>query len=268
VKSTQPNRVCDSDSEREVMGLNICSSRASEIEGFLMSVGEGEAVSVNCMNAHSCEQYFSNPHYQTAINDTDILLPDGSGIVLASMLTPGPVLQKLSGYAFFEEVMRVMQEKGGSVFFMGGHPSTLARVIDRARAEYPNVNCDGYSPQYKRSFDENDVRKFTSLIQHARADFTFIGLGAPKQEILIKELKAGLHSGAIVGVGAVFDFYANAVPRASKITRRLHLEWLSRLIHDPKRIWRRVLISQTMFVGRLTIEVVCGKLRRDSKKLQ
>ena len=142
--------------------------------------------------------------------------------------------------------------------FMGSSENVLTRIKEKAAVEYPNIEVLTYSPPYKPEFSEEDNKAIISAINNANPDLLWIGMTAPKQEKWTysrwKELDIHCHVGTI---GAVFDFFAGTVERAPIWWQRHGLEWLYRLIREPRRMWKRYIIGNALFLWNVMKEK-CG----------
>ena len=145
--------------------------------------------------------------------------------------------------------MNKLNEKGGVCFFMGSSEKVLSMIRENAKVDYPNIRIDTYSPPYKPVFSDEDNALIIEAINASDPDLLWIGMTAPKQEKWAyshwNELNIHCHCGTI---GAVFDFYAGTLRRAPEWWQNHSLEWLYRLIKEPKRMWRRYLIGNILFI--------------------
>jgi len=135
-----------------------------------------------------------------------------------------------------------------SVFYMGASNETLAKIQARNRREFPNVKCQTYSPPYKPEFSQEDTQKMRDEINAFKPDILFVGMTAPKQEKWVHQNREHLEASVICSIGAVFDFYAGTVKRPGPMWQKMGLEWLPRLLNEPKRLWERNFISTPRFV--------------------
>ena len=140
--------------------------------------------------------------------------------------------------------------------FMGSSERVLRLIRERAAGDYPNLEIVTYSPPYKAEFTEEDNRAIVLAINEAKPDLLWIGMTAPKQEKWTyqhwKELDIDCHVGTI---GAVFDFYAGTATRAPKWWQQHGLEWLYRLMIEPRRMWRRYVIGNPLFIWNIWKEL-------------
>ena len=143
--------------------------------------------------------------------------------------------------------------------FMGSSEKVLALIKERADKDYPHLEVVTFSPPYKKEFSEEDNRAIIKAINDADPDLLWIGMTAPKQEKWTyrhwKELNIHCHVGTI---GAVFDFYAGTAKRAPMWWQEHSLEWLYRLVKEPRRMWRRYVIGNPLFLWNVTKEMMRG----------
>lgn len=151
--------------------------------------------------------------------------------------------------------MNKLEKKGGTVMFMGSSQKVLDLIVKRAAVEYPHLKVVTYSPPYKPEFSDEDNKAIIDAINAANPDLLWIGMTAPKQEKWTyshwNELNIHCHVGTI---GAVFDFFAGTVERAPIWWQEHGLEWLYRLMKEPKRMWRRYIIGNSLFLWNMVKE--------------
>jgi N-acetylglucosaminyldiphosphoundecaprenol N-acetyl-beta-D-mannosaminyltransferase len=203
---------------------------------------------INTLNAHCFNMTLSDVYYKEALLNCEILLPDGESVVFALKWLTGQKLTKIAGADLFVYEMERVQHSGGKCFFLGSSESTLQKIKERAKKEYPNVQVQTYSPPYKAEFSNEDNAAMLVAINAFQPDVLMVGMTAPKQEKWAYQHYNQLQVGHICCIGAVFDFYAGIVNRAPQWMINLSLEWFYRLIREPQRMWRRYLIGNTKFL--------------------
>ncbi|MFV0590662.1 MAG: WecB/TagA/CpsF family glycosyltransferase [Draconibacterium sp.] len=203
---------------------------------------------INTINAHSYNTTLADQEFTAALQNCDVLIPDGISVVWAIRWLTGQKSQKIAGADLFFYEMERMQKAGGKVFFLGSTEETLAKIKSRAAKEYPNVNMGMYSPPYKPEFSEEDNRAILAAVNTFQPDVLFVGMTAPKQEKWAYRHFNQLSVGHVCCIGAVFDFYAGTINRAPAWMIKLGMEWLYRLVKEPKRMWRRYLVGNSKFV--------------------
>lgn len=212
---------------------------------------------INTINAHSYNTAQEDALFAEALKKGDALIPDGISIVKACkrMRAQSQPRERIAGWDLFEFEMDKLNKRGGRCFFMGSSEKVLALIKQRAAVEYPNIAVESYSPPYKPEFTPEDNKMIINAINAANPDLLWIGMTAPKQEKWAyshwKELDIHCHCGTI---GAVFDFFAGTVERAPMWWQRNGLEWLYRLVKEPKRMWRRYIIGNVLFIWNVSKE--------------
>lgn len=207
-------------------------------------------MAVNTINAHSTCVAEDDSEFKSALQNSDILIPDGASIVLGARLLGTPVDERVSGYDFFTAISALAEKDGSlSCFFLGSSDQVLEKIEKRFKQDYPSVRVAGtLSPPFKPVFTKEDNDSMIETINSAKPDILWVGMTAPKQEKWIEENRQYLDIGFASAIGAVFDFYAGTKKRAPQWAQKHGLEWFHRLISEPKRVWRRYLINNPRFV--------------------
>ena len=222
----------------------------------LASLPEGKLL-INTINAHSFNTAKKDKLFAEALTNGDVLIPDGVSIVKACrwIKAKSQPKERIAGWDLFEFEMSKLEKKGGTVMFMGSSQKVLDLIVKRAAKVYPHLKVVTYSPPYKPEFSDEDNTAIIEAINNANPDLLWIGMTAPKQEKWtyshLKDLNIHCHVGTI---GAVFDFFAGTVERAPIWWQEHGLEWLYRLLKEPKRMWRRYIIGNTLFLWNMTKE--------------
>lgn len=203
-----------------------------------------------CANPHSLVQAMDDLVFQQALHGADLLTPDGAGIILASKILGGRIRERVTGSDIFWGLSERLNAIGGrSYFFLGSTDETLAAIQKKMALEYPQITFAGaYSPSYTPEFTAEENRQMVEAIRKAQPDVLWVGMTAPKQEKWIHQHRALLDVKFIGAIGAVFDFYVGNVKRSHPIFQKIGLEWLPRLLQEPRRLWRRNFISSPLFL--------------------
>ena len=206
---------------------------------------------IGTINAHSFVVAQKDAAFAEALLAADALLPDGISIVKACRwlgMQNAPD-EKIAGADLFAYEMGRLNEKGGTCFFLGSSTATLSLIEEKAKTVYPSITVKSYSPPYKPIFSPEESQAMVDAVNAADPDLLWVGMTAPKQEKWLHdhwdELDIHCHAGAI---GAVFDFFAGTVERAPQKWIDLGLEWLYRLLKEPRRTWRRYLVNNPKFL--------------------
>lgn len=226
----------------------------------LAEIPDGKVL-INTINAHSYNTAQEDGAFAEALCKGDYLIPDGASIVMACrwLKAKSQPKERIAGWDLFSFEMNVLERKskelkakGGKclkVMFLGSSEKVLSLIRKRAATDYPNLEVATYSPPYKPEFSDEDNKAMVKAINDADPDLLWIGMTAPKQEKWAykhwSELNIHCHCGTI---GAVFDFYAGTVKRAPLWWQKHSLEWLYRLLMEPRRMWRRYIIGNAKFI--------------------
>ncbi|AMQ57519.1 WecB/TagA/CpsF family glycosyltransferase [Algoriphagus sanaruensis] len=203
----------------------------------------------NTINPHSYCVAKEDAEFQKALINSDLLFPDGVGVVWASKFLKGKEIKKISGFDLHLHYLRILDSKGGGkVFYLGSSERTLVLIQDRLKKEFPSILVGFYSPPFKPDFSKEENRKMLEAIHDFGPDILFVGMTAPKQEKWVAKNKGQIKAKVVCSIGAVFDFYAGTVKRPSQFWIDLGLEWFPRFIKEPRRLWRRNLISTPQFI--------------------
>ncbi len=233
--------------------LDILTSRAE-----LAKLPEGKLL-INTINAFSYDNARKDVLFSEALQKGDVLIPDGISIVKACRFlnAKSQPKERIAGWDLFVYEMEKLNRVGGKVMFLGSSDAVLNLIRQRVAEKYPKIEVDTYSPPYKPEFSDEDNEAMISAINHSNPDLLWIGMTAPKQEkwayTHLDCLDVHCHIGTI---GAVFDFFAGTVKRAPERWQRAGLEWLYRLLSEPRRMWRRYFIGNAKFIYYIMVEKI------------
>ena len=235
--------------------LDILTSRAE-----LAKLPEGKLL-INTINAFSYDNARKDVLFSEALQKGDVLIPDGISIVKACRFlnAKSQPKERIAGWDLFVYEMEKLNRVGGKVMFLGSSDAVLNLIRRRVAEKYPKIEVDTYSPPYKPVFSDEENEAMISAINHSNPDLLWIGMTAPKQEkwayTHLDRLDVHCHIGTI---GAVFDFFAGTVKRAPERWQRAGLEWLYRLLSEPRRMWRRYFIGNAKFIYYIMLEKIMG----------
>ena len=233
--------------------LDILTSRAE-----LAKLPEGKLL-INTINAFSYDNARKDVLFSEALQKGDVLIPDGISIVKACRFlnAKSQPKERIAGWDLFVYEMEKLNRVGGRVMFLGSSDAVLNLIRQRVAEKYPKIEVDTYSPPYKPEFSDEDNEAMISAINHSNPDLLWIGMTAPKQEkwayTHLDRLDVHCHIGTI---GAVFDFFAGTVKRAPERWQRVGMEWLYRLLSEPRRMWRRYFIGNAKFIYYIMLEKI------------
>lgn len=255
--------------KQDILGYPVDTLSVDECVESISSVLRGEPEDsygcawLACLNPHSYAVALDDQAFANALKDAHWLVPDGVGVVMASQVLGRGVVERVTGSDVFFGLQQRMNAVGGmSVFFLGATDETLGLIRERMARDYPFVRVAGtYSPPFKPTYSADEVNEMIEAVNAAAPDVLWVGMTAPKQEKWIYENRAGLNVKFAAAIGAVFDFYTGRVKRSHPAFQRLGLEWLPRLVQQPRRLWRRMFVSAPVFM----FAVLRERFRRQSR---
>ncbi len=221
------------------------------VDGIFQSLLAGKRTWLACFNPHSYFATLDDKVFARALKDADWLVPDGAGVVLASRSLGGSVRERVTGSDVFSGLNKRMNTVGSMrVFFLGSTQDTLELIQKKMSLDYPNIKIAGVcSPPFKDIYSSAEISNMIKAVNSAAPDVLWVGLSAPKQEKFIFENRMRLNVKFVAAVGAVFDFYSGNVKRDKDSWLVNHgLEWLPRLIQEPRRLWKRMFVSAPVFM--------------------
>jgi N-acetylglucosaminyldiphosphoundecaprenol N-acetyl-beta-D-mannosaminyltransferase len=212
-----------------------------------------------CANPHSLVAANADETFFRALSEADPVVADGSGVALVGKVLRADIGPRITGSDYFLGVMgRLEALGGGRVFFFGSSERVLGLIAGRLGRDFPSLTlCGTLSPPF-REFTEQENLDMVAAINAARPDVLWVGMTAPKQEKWVYRNRSALAVPVVGSIGAVFDFYAGTHPRAPAWMCRLGIEWLYRLVREPRRMWRRNFVSTPAFLGLVLWRDVLG----------
>lgn len=234
--------------------LNICEEHIDSKKALLLGV-------VNVAKLVNCRK---NIELQRSLTEADIVLADGLPIIWLSRMLGDPLPERVTGIDIMYELLKEANKKHYRVYFLGAQPEVLQTMIKTIQKDYPGIAIAGYRDGYFDKDEEQDVAK---NIKDSHADILFVGISSPKKENFLKNWLNFIDAPICHGVGGSFDILAGVTNRAPIWMQKCGLEWLYRLIQEPRRMWKRYLITNMIFI-KLCFEAVLrarfGKLLRKS----
>jgi len=203
---------------------------------------------INTLNQFSFNMAEKDAAFKKALVNSDILLPDGIGIVGAARILKNARIKKIAGSDLHMYLLHRLEEQKGSCFYLGSSEETLRLIKKVISTEFPHIRVETYSPPFKANFDVDDNEKMIKAVNEFKPDVLFVGMTAPKQEKWVDANKDNIDAKLICSIGAVFDFYSGTIKRPGKIWIKLGLEWFVRLLTEPAHVWKRYVIYGPIFV--------------------
>lgn len=236
-----------------IMGVNVAAINMDWLLQYTNQNIQDLSGDYMCVsNVHTTVTSYENPDYLAIQNGGIMAIPDGGPLSSIGRKRGYYGMERTTGPSYMREILNISAEKGYRHYFYGSTSKTLEKLYQFLEKNYPGVQIAGmYSPPFG-SMTEDEDRRTIEKINETNPDFVWIGLGAPKQEKWMAE-HYGKVNGFMVGVGAGFDYFAGNINRAPEWMQNHNLEWVYRLMQDPKRLFKRYLSTNIKFIWHAVI---------------
>lgn len=232
-----------------ILGVNIAVTNMKDtIKAITDNLEEWRGKYICVSNVHTTVTAYENEDYKNVQNGAVMALPDGGPLSSYARKHGYKDAQRVTGPDLMQGILRISSEYKWKHFFYGSSQDTLDKLKEVIMARYENVEVVGMiSPPYRELSEEEDA-EYIRIINESKPDFVWIGLGAPKQEFFMKAHENRINA-LMLGVGAAFDYESGKIRRAPQWMQKHDLEWLYRLMQDPKRLFKRYLATNLKFMG-------------------
>ncbi len=229
----------------KVLKTNINETNISEVSKILNTSTRNR---VAICNANTLVRSARDPYIRNVINNFTIKTPDGFPVAKALSVLTKQKFSRVDGYKIFLKTIEDGLSNGKKHYFFGNSNDTTILMIDKLNSMFPEVKITGYlCPDFLGS--DELISKYKKVLEDKDADIIWVSLGFPKQEVFIDKLCNEIeHSANFVGVGAVFEWVAGTKKKAPEWLANLGLEWFLRFIQEPRRLYKRYLIDNTLFI--------------------
>lgn len=211
------------------------------------------------VNVAKLVQLQSDAELRRDVIQSDLVSIDGTGVVWGARLAGHNVPERVTGIDLMQALLARCAERGYRPYFLGAEPAVLDEAVRRLCDQYPGLQIAGAHHGYFSEEEEADVM---SAIADTHADCLFIAISSPRKERLLAAYKERLGVPFLMGVGGSLDVVAGKVRRAPTWMQRFRLEWLFRSLQEPRRMWRRYLVTNTLYAGLLLREIVFRRAPR------
>jgi N-acetylglucosaminyldiphosphoundecaprenol N-acetyl-beta-D-mannosaminyltransferase len=207
-------------------------------------------------NVHAVMEAFGDPAIRRIYDGATLVVPDGMPLVWVGRIKGHRGVRRVYGPDLTLRLCELAARRGHTCFFYGGAPGVAEALAAEMSRRFPGLRVAGTGAPPFRALTPDEEREEAARIDAAGADIVFVGLGCPKQERWMASHRSRLEAPVLVGVGAAFDFHTGRVPQAPRWMMGAGLEWLFRLGHEPRRLWRRYLLYNPLFVFQVVLELL------------
>lgn len=231
-----------------ILGVNIAAIDMQWLLDYLnKNIGDLSGDYMCVSNVHTTVTAYEDEEYRKIQNGGIMAIPDGGPLSSVGQKRGFKNMGRTAGPSLMGEIFKISASKGYRHYFYGSTDETLEKLYSVLMETYPGIQIAGmYSPPFRPMIEEED-KTIVERINETKPNFVWVGLGAPKQEKWMADHQ-GKVNGLMIGVGAGFDYYAGNIERAPEWMQKSNLEWLYRLLQDPKRLFRRYWHTNTKFI--------------------
>ncbi len=247
----------------DLFGVGVSTTDYSRtVDAVMAAARERRSLGVTALATHGLMLAVEDPALRAQVNSLDIVTPDGQPVRWAlNALWDAGLTDRVYGPDLTGYVCDAAARAGVSVYLFGSTAETCHRMADTLRGRYPGLTFAGIQPDRFRDATPDEDTADIEAINASGAGIVLVGRGCPRQERWVAD-HLGRVNAAMLAVGAAFDYYAGTLRRPPSWMQRLGLEWLHRLVQEPRRLWRRYVVYNTKFAVRFARAVIAERLRR------
>ena len=197
------------------------------------------------VNADKVNEINENEIMKRIVNSCGIINADGASIVMASRYLKKPLPERVAGIDLMEQLIRLSEAKGYTVYLLGAKQVVVAKTAEVLVEKYPKLRIIGFRNGY---FQKSEWQEISNELKEKKPDFVFVGITSPIKEYLIEYLQNDGNNSVFMGVGGSFDVISGMIPRAPLWMQKANLEWLFRVIQEPKRLFKRYFFGNLQFI--------------------
>lgn len=208
------------------------------------------------VNADKINEINNNEKLKKICKEAEIINADGASVILASKLLGKPLPERVAGIDLMQELLELADKNGYPVYFIGAKKNIVSTMVQKLEKKYENLQIAGYRDGY---FKKDEWPQISKQINHSGAKLVFIGITSPIKEYFIDFLLKNESQAVLMGVGGSFDVLSGKIKRAPQWMQKFNLEWLYRVSQEPKRLFKRYFVGNTIFIGRIIKEKINAK---------
>ena len=237
----------------KVLGVPVNRVTMGQVlEVLKQIIAKRQHIRVGVVNAAKLVNMKRDEQLRVDVMSSDIILADGASVVLASKLLRPALPERVTGIDLMFGLLELSGRENFRVYFLGASEKISAETVRRVQQDYPGVVIAGRQNGY---FGDDEEERVAQDIAESKANILFVAMTSPKKELFMGKWGDMINVNVIHGVGGSFDVYAGKVQRAPELWQRLGLEWLYRVKQEPGRLWKRYLITNTLFASYIFAEL-------------
>ena len=243
------------DNNKSIQILNS-KVNAYSVDGIIELINEGlaknEPIRISCLNSNKLYEMNNNSYINDIVNESFLVIPDGYSIVIGTKILHGKKIDRITGIDLMNSFINYANNNGKSIYLLGSSEKTVNKAYQNVISNYPRITV------YKHNgyFDVKEMNELTNELLAIKPDIIFIGISSPLKEYLMNYLQSKGIKSVILGVGGSFEVLANNKKRAPLFIQKIGMEWLFRVVQEPKRLFKRYLICNSDFAYRIVKEKV------------
>jgi N-acetylglucosaminyldiphosphoundecaprenol N-acetyl-beta-D-mannosaminyltransferase len=241
-----------------ILGVRVDDlSKNALIDNILTAAAQKRKVLITYVNVHAVNLTFDDDWFRNFLNSSDVVFCDGFGVKLAASILSGKRIERFTPPDWLPELAGRASEQGFSFFLLGSRPGIAGKAAEKLAESAHDFRLAGVNHGYFGKDRENrENQELISRINQAKPDILLVGFGMPIQEKWIEENRQDLNVSVVMTVGAAFDYLAGEVRRVPQWATGNGLEWLGRLLVEPRRLWRRYIIGNPVFFWRIYLQKI------------
>ena len=254
-----PRRVDGASAKLGVFGIGVNSTTYEDATATIIDAATSRrSLAVTALATHGLMEAVSDPEFGRVVNSIDLVTPDGQPVRWAlNRLAAAGLDDRVYGPTLTLRVCGEAERRGLSVYLFGSTAETCDRLVDSLHARFAGLEIAGVQPDRFREATPEEDRDDIARIVASGANIVLVGRGCPRQERWV-EAHRGAIPAPMLAVGAAFDYLSGVLPAPPQWMQRAGLEWLYRLCREPRRLWRRYLVTNTQFIIRFSAELVAA----------
>lgn len=238
----------------QLFGINVHALSMDEaLSNVNQAINNKQSLHVGMLNAAKVVNMKRNPDLGEDVSSSNMILADGSAVVMASNLLNKKLPERVAGIDLMHGILKSGSKLGYRVFCLGASEDISQKIEIEIGKQYPGIILAGRQNGY---FSTDEEAGIAQKIASSKADVLFVAITSPKKEKFMAKWNSTMQVPVVHGVGGSFDVFAGKVQRAPLVWQKFGMEWLYRVLQEPKRLWKRYLVTNTLFISMLLKEMI------------